>query len=182
MNNDDVDAILDIPRPTDINDRQWAFIHAVSRPESTGKSAAIEAGYSVESAESKASQLLAIGKIRQAVDEIRRQYRQRAVAATLAHQERYSRDWVLSQLSQNLEIGRDTNQLSASNRAIELIAKGVHPGMLDRSDGANVQVLGDLSFTMNIGSASDDDSDDVDVIDGTSVPLPALDDPDDPDE
>ena len=86
MNNDDVDAILDIPRPTDINDRQWAFIHAVSRPESTGKSAAIEAGYSVESAESKASQLLAIGKIRQAVDEIRRQYRQRAVAATLAHQ------------------------------------------------------------------------------------------------
>ena len=122
MNNDDVDAILDIPRPTDINDRQWAFIHAVSRPESTGKSAAIEAGYSVESAESKASQLLAIGKIRQAVDSLQRQYRQRLVAQTLANQERYSRDWVLSQLSQNLEIGRDTNQLSASNRAIELIA------------------------------------------------------------
>ena len=182
MNNDDVDAILDIPRPTDINDRQWAFIHAVSRPESTGKSAAIEAGYSVESAESKASQLLAIGKIRQAVDSLQRQYRQRAVAQTLANQERYSRDWVLSQLSQNLEIGRDTNQLSASNRAIELIGKAVHPGMLDRGDGSNVQVLGDLSFTMLIGDATGDDSDDVDVIDGSSVPLPMVDDPDDSDE
>ena len=103
MNDSDVDAILDIPRGN-LNDRQYAFAQAVARPESTGKSAAIEAGYSVESAESKASQLLAIGKIRQAVDSLQRAYRQRAVAATLAHQDRYSRDWVLSQLSQNVEI------------------------------------------------------------------------------
>ena len=179
MNNDNVDAIdaiLDIPRPPDINDRQWAFIHAVSRPESTGKSAAIEAGYSVESAESKASQLLAIGKIRQAVDSLQRQYQKRAVAQTLAHQERYSRDWVLSQFEKNAQLGRETSQLSASNRAIELIGKAVHPGMLDRGDGSNVQVLGDLSFTMNIGSASGDDTDDLDVIEGSSVPI--LDEPD----
>jgi|TARA_Y100000310_G_scaffold200246_1_gene200293 hypothetical protein len=54
--------------------------------------------------------------------------------------------------------------------------------MLDRGDGANVQVLGDLSFTMNIGSASGDDGDDLDVIEGTSVPLPMVDDPDDSNE
>ena len=185
MNNDDVDAvdaILDIPRPTDINDRQWAFIHAVSRPESTGKSAAIEAGYSVESAESKASQLLAIGKIRQAVDSLQRQYRQRAVAATLDAQQRYSRDWVLSQFEKNAQLGRETSQLSASNRAVELIAKGVWPGMLDRGDGGGITAIESVSFTMNIGSASGDDSDDVDVIDGSSVPLPMVDEPDDSDE
>jgi len=180
MNNDDVDAILDIPRPPNINDRQWLFIHAVSRPESTGKSAAIEAGYSVESAESKASQLLAIGKIRQAVDSLQRAYRQRAVAATLAHQERYSRDWVLRSLETNAEIGRSSSQLSASNRALELIARGVHPGFMDKSDGGGITAIESVSFTMNIGSASGDE--DVDVIDGASVALPALDEPDEPDE
>ena len=177
MNNSDVDAILDIPRPTDINDRQWAFIHAVSRPESTGKSAAIEAGYSVESAESKASQLLAIGKIRQAVDSLQRAYRQRAVAQTLDAQRRYSRDWVLRSLETNAEIGRSSSgQLSASNRALELIAKGVHPGFMDRGDGGGITAIESVSFTMNIGSASGDDE--PDVIDGTSVELPVLDDPD----
>ena len=185
MNNDKdaaaIDAILDTPRPPNINDRQWAFIHAVSRPESTGKSAAIEAGYSVESAESKASQLLAIGKIRQAVDSLQRQYRQRLVAQTLANQERYSRDWVLSQLSQNVEIGRSSSgQLSASNRALELIARGVHPGFMDRGDGGGITAIESVSFTMNIGSASGDDGDDVDVIEGSSVAM--VDDPDDPDE
>jgi len=182
MNNDDVDAIVSLPRPDGLNDRQYAFVQAYAR-DPNGTRAAIAAGYSEATAHVKASNLLNVGKVREAVSAIRNEYQRRAVAQTLAHQERYSRDWVLSQLSQNVEIGRSSSgQLSASNRAIELIAKGVHPGMLDRSDGANVQVLGDLSFTMNIGSASGDDDDDLDVIDGSSVPLPMLDDPDDPDE
>ena len=178
----DVDAILDIPRPPNINDRQWRFVLAVARPGSTGKSAAIEAGYSENggSPDVKASTLLGIGKIREAVDMVAREYQRRAVTASMDAQRRYSRDWVLSQFAQNLEIGRETNQLSASNRAVELIGKAVHPGMLDRGDGASVQVLGDLSFTMNIGGASGDE--DVDVIDGASVALPALDDPGDSDE
>jgi len=182
MNNSDVDAILDIPRPTDINDRQWRFVLAVARPGSTGKSAAIEAGYSDHggSPDVKAATLLGITKIREAVDMVAREYQRLAVKATLANQERYSRDWVLSQFEKNAQLGRETSQLSASNRAIELIGKAVHPGMLDRGDGSNVQVLGDLSFTMNIGSASGDDSDDLDVIEGSSVPI--LDDPDDSDE
>ena len=99
-----------------------------------------------------------------------------AVKTTLAHQERYSRDWVLSQFAQNAELGRETNQLSASNRAVELIAKGVHPGFMDRGDGGGITAIESVSFTMNIGSASGDDE--PDVIDGTSVELPALDDPD----
>ena len=175
MNNDDVDAIVSLPRPDGLNDRQYAFVQAYAR-DPNGTRAAIAAGYSEATAHVKASNLLNVGKVREAVSAIRNEYQRRAVAQTLAHQERYSRDWVLSQLSQNLEIGRDTNQLSASNRAIELIGKAVHPGMLDRGDGSNVQVLGDLSFTMNIGSASGDDSDDVDVIDGSSVAM--VDEPD----
>ena len=174
-NEKDVNAILDIPRGN-LNDRQYAFAQAVARPESTGKSAAIEAGYSVESAESKASQLLAIGKIRQAVDEIRRAYQRKAVAATLSHQDRYSRDWVLGQFEKNAELGRETNQLSASNRAVELIAKGVHPGFMDRGDGGGITSIESISFTMNIGTASGDE--DVDVIDGTAEELPVLDEPD----
>ena len=177
MNNDkDVDAIVSLPRPDGLNDRQYAFVQAYAR-DPNGTRAAIAAGYSEATAHVKASNLLNVGKVREAVSAIRNEYQKRAVAQTLAHQERYSRDWVLSQFEKNAELGRDTNQLSASNRAVELIAKGVHPGMLDRGDGASVQVLGDLSFTMNIGSAGDD-GDDVDVIDGSSVPLPALDDPD----
>jgi hypothetical protein len=114
------------------------------------------------------------------VDEIRRQYQKRAVTVSLDAQRRYSRDWVLRSFETNAELGRETNQLSASNRAIELIAKGVHPGFMDRSDGASVQVLGDLSFTMNIGGASGDE--DTDVIDGTAEELPMLDKPDAPGE
>jgi len=181
MNNSDVDAILDIPRGN-LNDRQYAFCMAYAR-DPNGTRAAIAAGYSEATAASQASDLLKLPKVSEALTLIRNEYQKRAVAQTLAHQDRYSRDWVLSQLSQNLEIGRDTNQLSASNRAIELIGKAVHPGMLDRGDGANVQVLGEnISFTMNIGSASGDDGDDVDVIDGSSLPLPMLDDPDESDE
>jgi len=181
MNNDDVDAIVSLPRPDGLNDRQYAFVQAYAR-DPNGTRAAIAAGYSEATAHVKASNLLNVGKVREAVSAIRNEYQRRAVAQTLAHQERYSRDWVLSQFEKNAELGRDTNQLSASNRAIELIAKGVWPGMLDRGDGSNVQVLGDLSFTMNIGSASGDDDDDVDVIDGASVPLPILDDPDESNE
>jgi len=180
MNNDDVDAILDIPRPTDINDRQWRFVLAVARPGSTGKSAAIEAGYSDHggSPDVKAATLLGTTKIREAVDMVAKEYQRMAVKATLAHQERYSRDWVLSQFEKNAQLGRETSQLSASNRAIELIAKGVHPGMLDRGSDGGITAIESVSFTMNIGNASGDE--DVDVIDGSSVPI--LDDPDDPDE
>jgi hypothetical protein len=179
MNNDDVDAIVSIPRPDGLNDRQYAFVQAYAR-DPNGTRAAIAAGYSEATAHVKASNLLNVGKVRSAVDAIRTEYQRRAVAATLSHQERYSRDWVLRSFEKNAEIGRDTNQLSASNRAIELIAKGVHPGFMDRGDGASVQVLGDLSFTMNIGSASGDE--DVDVIDGSSVAIPMVDEPDEPDE
>ena len=178
MNNSDVDAILDIPRGN-LNDRQYAFCMAYAR-DPNGTRAALAAGYSEATAASQASDLLKLPKVSEALSLIRTEYQRRAVAQTLAHQERYSRDWVLSQFEKNAELGRDTNQLSASNRAIELIGKAVHPGMLDRGDGSNVQVLGDLSFTMNIGSASGDDSDDVDVIDGSSVAM--VDEPDDSDE
>ena len=185
MNNSDsdVEAILDIPRPADINDRQWRFVLAVARPGSTGKSAAIEAGYSDHggSPDVKAATLLGITKIREAVDMVAREYQRMAVKATLDAQQRYSRDWVLSQLSQNVEIGRSSSgQLSASNRALELIAKGVHPGFMDRGDGGGLTAIESVSFTMNIGSASGDDSDDLDVIEGSSVPI--LDEPDDPGE
>ena len=180
MNNDDVDAIVSLPRPDGLNDRQYAFVQAYAR-DPNGTRAAIVAGYSEATAHVKASNLLNVGKVREAVSAIQNEYQKRAVAQTLAHQERYSRDFILRSLETNAQLGRETSQLSASNRAIELIGKAVHPGMLDRGDGANVQVLGDLSFTMNIGSASGDDGDDVDVIDGASVPLPMLDDPDDSD-
>ena len=181
MNNDDVDAIVSLPRPDGLNDRQYAFVQAYSR-DPNGTRAAIAAGYSEATAASQASDLLKLPKVSEALTLIRNEYQKRAVAQTLAHQERYSRDWVLRSLETNAEIGRSSSgQLSASNRAVELIAKGVWPGMLVRGDGSNVQVLGDLSFTMNIGSAGDD-SDDADVIEGSSVPLPMLDDPDEPDE
>ena len=181
MNNDDVDAIVSLPRPDGLNDRQYAFCMAYAR-DPNGTRAAIAAGYSEATAASQASDLLKLPKVSEALTLIRNEYQKRAVAQTLAHQERYSRDWVLRSLETNAEIGRSSSQLSASNRAIELIGKAVHPGMLDRGDGSNVQVLGEnISFTMNIGSAGDD-TDDVDVIDGSSVPLPMLDDPDESDE
>jgi hypothetical protein len=140
-----------------------------------GTRAALAAGYSEATAASQASDLLRLPKVSEALSLLRNEYQRRAVAQTLAHQEKYSRDFILRSLETNAEIGRDTNQLSASNRAIELIAKGVHPGMLDRGDGASVQVLGDLSFTMNLGTAGDDD--DADMIEGTAEELPALDEP-----
>jgi len=174
MNNDDVDAIVSIPRGN-LNDRQYAFCMAYAR-DPNGTRAALAAGYSEATAASQASDLLRLPKVSEALTLIRNEYQKRAVAQTLAHQDRYSRDWVLSQFEKNAELGRETNQLSASNRAVELIAKGVHPGYLDRGDGASVQVLGDLSFTMLIGDATGEDE--PDVIDGTSVELPALDDPD----
>ena len=179
MNDTDVDAIVSIPRPDGLNDRQYAFVQAYAR-DPNGTRAAIAAGYSEATAHVKASNLLNVGKVRVAVDAIRRAYQEKAVTATLAHQERYSRDWVLSQFEKNAELGRETNQLSASNRAVELIAKGVHPGFMDRGDGGGITAIESVSFTMNIGSASGDE--DVDVIDGTSVAIPTLDDPDDSDE
>ena len=174
MNDSDVDAILDIPRGN-LNDRQYAFCMAYAR-DPNGTRAALAAGYSEATAASQASDLLRLPKVSEALTLIRTEYQRRAVAQTLSHQDRYSRDFILRSLEKNAELGRETNQLSASNRAVELIAKGVHPGYLDRGDGASVQVLGDLSFTMNIGTA--ESGEDVDVIDGTSNELPVLDEPD----
>ena len=181
MNNDDVDAIVSLPRPDGLNDRQYAFVQAYAR-DPNGTRAAIAAGYSEATAHVKASNLLNVGKVREAVDAIRTEYQRRAVAQTLAHQERYSREFILRSLETNAEIGRSSSQLSASNRAIELIAKGVWPGMLDRGSDGGITAIESVSFTMNIGNASGDDPDDVDVIEGSSVPLPILDDPDESDE
>jgi len=182
MNNDDVDAIVSLPRPDGLNDRQYAFVQAYAR-DPNGTRAALAAGYSEATAASQASDLLRLPKVSAAVSAIQNEYQKRAVAQTLANQERYSRDWVLSQLSQNVEIGRSSSgQLSASNRAIELIARGVHPGFMDRGDGGGLTAIESVSFTMNIGNASGDDDDDVDVIEGSSVPLPILDEPDDSNE
>ena len=181
MNNDNVDAIVSLPRPDGLNDRQYAFVQAYAR-DPNGTRAALAAGYSEATAASQASDLLRLPKVSAAVSAIQNEYQKRAVAATLAHQERYSRDWVLSQLSQNVEIGRSSSQLSASNRAVELIAKGVWPGMLDRGSDGGITAIESVSFTMNIGNASGDDSDDLDVIEGSSVPLPMVDEPDDPGE
>jgi hypothetical protein len=163
----------------DVNDRQWRFIQAAARPGSTGRSAAIEAGYSAngQSPDTKAAGLLAIGSIRQAVEMVSAVYQRQAVERTLSHQERYSKDWVLEQFAQNVQLGRSMKgQLSSSNRAIEWIAKGVHPSFLDRDrgDGASVQMLGDINFTMVLGTAVDDDAD---MIEGTAAELPALDEP-----
>tara|TARA_R100001530_G_C4233847_1_gene133394 strand:+ start:380 stop:541 length:162 start_codon:yes stop_codon:yes gene_type:complete len=53
---------------------------------------------------------------------------------------------------------------------------------MDRGDGGGLTAIESVSFTMNIGNASGDDDDDVDVIEGSSVPLPILDEPDDSNE
>ena len=151
MNNDtDVDAIVSIPRGN-LNDRQYAFCMAYAR-DPNGTRAALAAGYSEATAASQASDLLKLPKVSEALTLIRTEYQRRAVAQTLSHQDRYSRDWVLSQFEKNAELGRETNQLSASNRAVELIAKGVHPGFMDRGDGGGITAIESVSFTMNIGS------------------------------